>query len=108
MAYDIIDDIRGHADKPHALLRALGYRRRNRVYRHPNPRRQAVFVRDFIDSGPQQTGHPALQAGQAARVDYSAAWGGPLVTYRWNRAQQLDARNFLMVGIVPRRRVAAP
>jgi hypothetical protein len=49
--YDLIGDIHGHADELVALLEQLGYERRSRHYAHPS--RQAVFVGDFIDRGPQ-------------------------------------------------------
>ena len=51
-AYDIIGDIHGHADALERLLQKMGYRRKAGVYQHPN-QRQAVFVGDFIDRGPQ-------------------------------------------------------
>lgn len=52
MAYDIIGDIHGQADKLHALLAHLGYREIKGAYRHPD--RTAIFVGDFIDRGPRQ------------------------------------------------------
>lgn len=52
MSYDPIGDIHGQADKLHALLRTLGYREENGVYRHAE--RQAIFLGDFIDRGPRQ------------------------------------------------------
>ncbi len=52
MAYDIIGDIHGQADKLHALLAHMGYEDRGGAYRHPS--RTAIFVGDFIDKGPQQ------------------------------------------------------
>lgn len=52
MGYDIIGDIHGHADALAALLSDLGYRERAGAWRHP--RRQALFVGDFIDRGPGQ------------------------------------------------------
>ena len=52
MAYDIIGDIHGQADKLEALLRKLGYRDTDGAWRHPE--RQAIFVGDFIDRGPAQ------------------------------------------------------
>lgn len=52
MAYDIIGDIHGQADKLHGLLSYLGYEDRNGAYR--NPDRTAIFVGDFIDRGPCQ------------------------------------------------------
>lgn len=51
-AYDVIGDVHGCADALDALLRKLGYRKRWRTWRHPS--RQAVFVGDLIDRGPQQ------------------------------------------------------
>jgi len=52
MAYDIIGDIHGQADKLHGLLRALGYRETGGAWRHPS--RTAIFVGDYIDRGPRQ------------------------------------------------------
>lgn len=52
MAYDVIGDIHGQADKLEALLHHMGYRVRDGIWRHPS--RTAVFVGDFIDRGPQQ------------------------------------------------------
>jgi hypothetical protein len=52
MAYDIIGDIHGQADKLEALLRKLGYKEGKEGWRHPE--RQAIFVGDFIDRGPRQ------------------------------------------------------
>ena len=50
MAYDIIGDIHGQADKLEALLRTLGYRDTAGAWRHQE--RQAIFVGDFLDRGP--------------------------------------------------------
>lgn len=52
MAYDIIGDIHGQAGKLEALLRKLGYRESGEGWRHAG--RQAIFVGDFIDRGPEQ------------------------------------------------------
>lgn len=52
MNYDIIGDIHGHADALCALLANLGYQQRAGAFWHPE--RQAIFVGDFIDRGPQQ------------------------------------------------------
>ena len=52
MNYDVIGDIHGHADALEALLGHLGYRQNGGAWRHPE--RQALFVGDFIDRGPQQ------------------------------------------------------
>ena len=49
--YDLIGDVHGHADELIFLLEELGYdRRRGGTYGHPV--RQAVFVGDLIDRGP--------------------------------------------------------
>ena len=71
MAYDIIGDIHGQADKLHALLRHMGYQDRGGAYRHPS--RTAIFVGDFIDKGPQQlesvmTARRMVDAGTAQAV----------------------------------------
>jgi len=48
--YDLIGDIHGHADALERLLTKLGYAPRRGCYRHPE--RQAIFLGDFIDRGP--------------------------------------------------------
>lgn len=48
---DLIGDIHGHADELEALLKKLGYARRNGSYAHPE--RTVLFVGDYIDRGPQ-------------------------------------------------------
>ena len=53
IAYDIIGDIHGHADKLEALLQHLGYVPAGRGYRAPVGR-QVVFLGDLIDRGPKQ------------------------------------------------------
>ncbi|WP_293017708.1 metallophosphoesterase, partial [Mycolicibacterium sp.] len=50
--YDIIGDIHGCADPLESLLDAMGYRYTDGAFRHPS--RQAVFVGDLVDRGPQQ------------------------------------------------------
>ena len=47
---DFIGDIHGHAKKLKALLKKLGYTKRNGTYTHPG--RQVLFVGDYIDRGP--------------------------------------------------------
>jgi hypothetical protein len=49
--YDIIGDIHGHADLLRRLLEKLDYRLEDGSYRHES--RQAIFVGDLIDRGPQ-------------------------------------------------------
>ncbi len=51
-SYDVIGDMHGHADKLTALLRKMDYSEHDGVWRHPT--RQAIFVGDLIDRGPQQ------------------------------------------------------
>lgn len=52
MLFDIIGDIHGHADALKTLLSNMGYRKSQGAWRHPD--RQAIFVGDFIDRGPNQ------------------------------------------------------
>ena len=47
---DLIGDIHGHAGRLKALLRKLGYERKDGAYRHPD--RKIIFVGDYIDRGP--------------------------------------------------------
>jgi hypothetical protein len=49
--YDLIGDIHGHADELIQLLEKLGYRKRQKVYGHPE--RKVIFLGDFIDRGPK-------------------------------------------------------
>ncbi len=88
MAYDIIGDIHGQAEKLHALLKQLGYRESNGAYRHTSGAgRTAIFVGDFIDRGPRQidsvmTVRRMLDAGSAMAVmgnhEFNAiAWHTP-------------------------------
>ena len=53
IAYDVIGDIHGRFDKFEALMRALGYRASGGTF-IPPAGRQAVFVGDLIDRGPEQ------------------------------------------------------
>lgn len=53
IAYDIIGDIHGHADKLTVLLASLGYVERLGVWTPPSGRK-AVFVGDLIDRGLSQ------------------------------------------------------
>lgn len=52
MYYDIIGDIHGHRIVLEKLLASLGYWKKGGVWHHAE--RQALFVGDFIDRGPQQ------------------------------------------------------
>ena len=49
--YDIIGDVHGHASQLEALLKKLGYEKKNGCYRHSE--RTAIFVGDLIDRGPE-------------------------------------------------------
>jgi hypothetical protein len=51
--YDIIGDIHGQAGKLKALLSKLDYAVERGAYRHPDGR-QALFLGDLIDRGPEQ------------------------------------------------------
>jgi hypothetical protein len=53
MSYDVIGDIHGHGAALVALLVSLGYERRGRGFRAPAGR-QAIFLGDLIDRGPEQ------------------------------------------------------
>ena len=71
MAYDIIGDIHGQADKLHALLAHMGYRIKDGAFRHPD--RTAIFVGDFIDRGNKQyesvmTAKRMVEAGSAQAI----------------------------------------
>jgi len=48
---DFIGDIHGHADELEALLKKLGYAKKNKAYSHPE--RKVLFVGDYIDRGPK-------------------------------------------------------
>src|SRR6188508_3030472 len=51
--YDIIGDIHGHYDKLTALLKTLEWTQgKNGSWRHPEGR-QALFLGDYIDRGPE-------------------------------------------------------
>ena len=85
MSYDIIGDIHGQADKLEALLYRMGYRDSAGCWRHPD--RQAIFVGDFIDRGPDQMrtvnlARRMVEAGSALAVmgnhEFNAiAWHTP-------------------------------
>lgn len=85
MAYDIIGDVHGQAEKLHALLAHLGYRERDGGFRHPD--RTAIFVGDFVDRGPRQidsvmTARRMVDAGSALAImgnhEFNAiAWHTP-------------------------------
>jgi hypothetical protein len=61
--HDLIGDIHGHADALERLLQQRGYSRQQGIYRQPE--RQAIFLGDFIDKGPQQAPRGLNVAGRA-------------------------------------------
>lgn len=50
--YDLIGDIHGYREPLEQLLERMGYRRGENCWWHPD--RQAVFLGDFVDRGPDQ------------------------------------------------------
>ena len=50
--YDVIGDVHGHAQKLEGLLDVMGYAEVHGVWQHPS--RQAVFIGDLVDRGPEQ------------------------------------------------------
>lgn len=75
--YDVIGDIHGHASELEGLLRKLGYRERHGAYRHSE--RQALFVGDFIDRGPEigralAISRDMVEAGSARAVLGNHEW----------------------------------
>lgn len=68
---DFIGDIHGCAEQLERLLLAIGYVRRDGVYRHS--KRRVVFLGDFIDRGPEQRRtleivRPLVECGGASAV----------------------------------------
>ena len=69
--YDIVGDIHGEADALERLLQKLDYELADGCWQHPS--RQAIFLGDFIDRGPEQkrvieTVMPMVQSGNALAV----------------------------------------
>lgn len=69
--FDIIGDVHGCAEKLERLLHKMGYSDASGAWIHPT--RQAVFVGDFIDRGPDQLGavkipKAMVEAGSALAV----------------------------------------
>lgn len=70
--YDVIGDVHGQGGKLRALLMRMGYEERGGCWRAPHGR-QAVFVGDLIDRGPEQIevleiARRMVDAGQARVV----------------------------------------
>ena len=71
--YDLIGDIHGHATELEQLLEKLGYEKEEKgCYSHPQGR-QAIFLGDFIDRGPEirqvlEIVRPMIDSGEAEAV----------------------------------------
>lgn len=61
MSYDIIADVHGEREALECLLYKLGYRYRTGTWRHPE--REAIFLGDLIDRGPDARGVVRLVRG---------------------------------------------
>lgn len=69
--YDLIGDIHGYATPLKHLLTRLGYTELDGVWQHP--KRQVIFLGDFVDRGPEQVetvrlARAMVEAGQALAV----------------------------------------
>jgi len=79
----------------------VGPAQHHRLPDHPLP---ADYAGAPVDGPPVFIGHywmsgkPELQSPKVACVDYSAAKDGPLVAYRWDGEQELDASRFVEAG----------
>ena len=92
--YDIIGDVHGCAGKLEQLLHTMGYAEVDGAWKHPT--RQAVFVGDFIDRGPEQLRAVAIPramvaAGNALAVIGNHEFNAASLATRdsageWNRA----------------------
>ncbi len=75
--FDFIGDIHGHLKPLIALLERLGYKEQDGIYFHPS--RQAFFLGDFIDRGPDSAGVVRLvrrmvEANQALAIMGNHEW----------------------------------
>ncbi|MFB0963396.1 MAG: metallophosphoesterase, partial [Pseudomonas sp.] len=85
-SYDLIGDIHGCAQTLERLLERLGYKKRSGVWQHGH--RQALFLGDLIDRGPQiretlHIVHAMVDAGHAYCIMgnheyYALAWNTPI------------------------------
>jgi len=71
VSFDIIGDIHGYSEPLVRLLEQMGYSSQNGVYWHP--KRQVIFLGDFIDRGPNQREviqivRPMIESGAALSV----------------------------------------
>ena len=105
MSYDIIGDIHGQADKLEALLTRMGYRYSAGCWRHPD--RQAIFVGDFIDRGPDQMrtvnlARDMVESGTALAI-MALAWAASIAVatlfYRWVEKPAASGRIAAALGL---------
>ncbi|MBT3273682.1 MAG: metallophosphoesterase [Spirochaetales bacterium] len=100
MTYDIIGDVHGYVRNLTILLEKLGYRKSSGLYIHPDSGRQAIFLGDLIDRGPDIALTLAIVRGMekngAARVvmgnhEYNAICFNTLKSgdsHRWMRKRE--------------------
>lgn len=74
---DFIGDIHGHRERLEFLLQKMGYSLVGGAYRHPC--RQAVFLGDYIDRGPDTRGvvnivRRMVEAGSAQAILGNHEW----------------------------------
>ena len=99
-AYDVIGDIHGRLDKFEALMKALGYRAANGSF-IPPAGRQAIFVGDLIDRGPEQVPlltvvRRMIEAGHAQAVMGNHEFNA--IAYVTPDPAVTDRREFLRVN----------
>ena len=99
MTFDFIGDVHGYAEDLRKLLGKLGYREVDGVFRHGEKDRNAVFLGDLIDRGPQIRRTlrivASMEAAGTARVvmgnhEYNAICFGtrkPGEEHRWMRSR---------------------
>ena len=73
VAYDLIGDVHGQADKLAGLLRLMGYMPEQRGYRAPKGRK-AVFLGDLIDRGPEQVRTLEIARPWSIRAKRCESW----------------------------------
>ena len=69
LKFDVFGDIHGYADQLAQLLEKLRYSKRNGTYRHPDPKRKAIFVGDFKLVRDRHSFHPRSDINHAVLID---------------------------------------